>query len=138
MSERLNELLDEIKALRNGVEELVIILDHIDRNRDEFVDLLVTKRESAEIPETIACAMCDIDSPESLADALQAGWTRLQRDDGSGWNYLGVCPSCQELERAEEHAAFQKQVPEAERPAFVQEFKEKSDCATEGKQTELF
>jgi len=49
-----------------------------------------------EIQETIACAHCDIDSPPSLAAALQEGWTQLQRDDGSGWNYLGVCPACQE------------------------------------------
>ena len=48
-----------------------------------------------EVPETIACAHCDVDSPASLAAALQEGWTRLQRDDGSGWNYLGVCPECQ-------------------------------------------
>ena len=49
---------------------------------------------SDEVPETIACAHCDADSPASLAAALQEGWTRLQRDDGAGWNYLGVCPAC--------------------------------------------
>ena len=45
-----------------------------------------------EIPETIACARCDADSPASLAAALQEGWTDLCRDDGPGWNYLGICP----------------------------------------------
>jgi hypothetical protein len=47
-----------------------------------------------EIPETIACAHCDADSPASLAAALQEGWADLCRDDGPGWNYLGVCPEC--------------------------------------------
>ena len=51
-----------------------------------------------DIPETIACAQCDVDSPPSLAAALQQGWTDLCRDDGAGWNYLGVCPDCQERE----------------------------------------
>ena len=50
---------------------------------------------SDEVPETICCAHCDTDSPESLAAALQEGWTQLQRDDGRAWNYLGVCPNCQ-------------------------------------------
>ena len=56
-----------------------------------------------EIPETIACARCDADSPASLAAALQEGWTDLCRDDGAAWNYLGVCPDCQaqEIETAE-------------------------------------
>ena len=50
---------------------------------------------SATIPETIACARCDVSSPDSLAAALQEGWTNLCRDDGRGWNYLGICPQCQ-------------------------------------------
>ena len=58
---------------------------------------------SATVPETLACARCDADSPPSLAAALQEGWTNLCRDDGRGWNYLGVCPQCQaeEIETAE-------------------------------------
>ena len=51
-----------------------------------------------DIPETIACARCDVDSPLSLAAALQEGWTDLCRDDGAGWNYLGLCPECQARE----------------------------------------
>ena len=57
---------------------------------------------SDEIPESIACARCDADSPASLAAALQEGWTDLCRDDGPGWNYLGICPACQAEERAED------------------------------------
>jgi hypothetical protein len=45
-------------------------------------------------PESIACMECDLDSPGSLATALQAGWINLQPDDGPGWNYLGLCPDC--------------------------------------------
>jgi len=55
---------------------------------------------SDEVPETIACARCDTDSPQSLSAALQEGWTDLCRDDGPGWNYLGVCPECQAQENA--------------------------------------
>lgn len=58
-----------------------------------------------EVPETIACARCDVDSPASLAAALQEGWIDLCRDDGPSWNYLGVCPACQERELAGETAA---------------------------------
>ena len=50
------------------------------------------------VPETIACARCDACSPESLAAALQEGWTDICRDDGAGWNYLGICPECQTQE----------------------------------------
>jgi len=31
-----------------------------------------------EIPETIACARCDVDSPPSIAAALQEGWTVMK------------------------------------------------------------
>ena len=55
---------------------------------------------SDEVPETIAFADCDADSPLSLAAALQEGWTDLCRDDEAGWNYLGVCPACQAQENA--------------------------------------
>ena len=46
------------------------------------------------------CARCDVDSPASLAAALQEGWVTLCRDDGIGWNYLGICSECQAQENA--------------------------------------
>lgn len=139
------DLIAELQAVRDAVEELYILLDHIWRNREELRDILADLIESGRVqapgafpledaldmgltaeqiraaldagvtttlglrqiekntragalPETIACAHCDADSPASLAAAIQEGWTRLQRDDGAGWNYLGVCPEC----RAEE------------------------------------
>lgn len=48
----------------------------------------------ADIPFTLACAQCDVDSPENYEDAIQQGWTRIQYDDGPGWNFLGICPDC--------------------------------------------
>jgi len=53
-----------------------------------------------EIPETIACAHCDVDSPPSLSAALEEGWIDLCCDDGPGWNYIGVCPECFARENA--------------------------------------
>ena len=64
-----------------------------------------------EVLETIACARCEVDSPESLAAALQEGWTKLCRDDGPGWNYLGLCPDCQ----AEEDDSPEPQPPESQK-----------------------
>jgi len=96
-----DELVGELKAVRDSVEELYILLDHIWRNRDELRDIIESlpeTRKPESVPETIACVDCDADSPDSLAAALEQGWTRLQRDDGTGWNYLGVCPECQEQE----------------------------------------
>jgi hypothetical protein len=52
--------------------------------------------------ETLSCVSCDIDSPTSLAAALSEGWTRLQADDGLGHNFLGVCKSCSDEEKAPE------------------------------------
>ena len=144
-----SDLIAELQTVRDGVEELFILLDHIWRNRDELRDILAELVESGRvrapdtfpledalemgltaeqireafdagvttpvglrrieknsrgdgIPKTIACAHCDVDSPASLAVALQQGWTRLQRDDGQGWNYLGVCPQCQAQELADD------------------------------------
>lgn len=53
--------------------------------------------DSAEIPDempfSISCAACDCDSPDSLEEALAAGWTNIQpTPDGLAENYLGYCP----------------------------------------------
>ena len=68
------------------------------------------------VPESIACSRCDVDSPASLAAALQEGWIDLSRDDGSGWNYLGICPECQ----ADEQASRQQKVspPDPQKQLF--------------------
>ena len=75
----------------------------------EIADILnMGDSEGDEIPESIACVHCDVDSPPSLAAAVEEGWSRLERDDGSGWNYLGICPECQAEELAADQARQQK------------------------------
>jgi len=184
------DLIGELRAVRDSVEELSILLDHIWHNREDLHDLLSPDAEegaegqdrqivacchcdtllpslaaavregwtdfqldngrdwnylaicagcqtrkaqhdqqqpnvapiaantrkttrSDEVPETIACARCDVDSPASLAVALQEGWVALCRDDGIGWNYLGICPECE----AREEAAPASDTPQADQQA---------------------
>ena len=133
MSIESSEIADALTAIEQRIQVVGNILDEI---RTEFVwlvrnSVVAIPTQEETVAETVACAFCDADSPDSLADALKEGWTRLQVDDGLGHNYLGVCPACHEQQAAEEQAAFQKQVPESERADFVAEFKKKSDEATE-------
>jgi hypothetical protein len=45
------------------------------------------------VPFSLACCMCDCDSPDTLEEAMAAGWTDIQFDpQGLSWNYLGSCP----------------------------------------------
>jgi len=101
--------LAEVSAVKRALPSLplddaaetTLNLDHLQRAIAEGVATALGLRRieknarSDEIPESIACAYCDVGSPNSLAAALQEGWTRLQRDDGPSWNYLGICPQCQ-------------------------------------------
>lgn len=46
-----------------------------------------------DVPFSISCYECDCDSPDSLDQALQEGWTRVQyTPDGLAENFLGYCP----------------------------------------------
>jgi len=119
------DLVEELHAVRDAVEELYVLLDHIWRNRDELREVIESLVETSKIkgpndfpleesleigltlkqirqavsegitttpglrvlekntrsdaiPETIACAHCDVDSPDSLAAALQDGWTVMK------------------------------------------------------------
>jgi hypothetical protein len=46
-----------------------------------------------DVPFSISCYECDCDSPESLEEALKAGWTKIQyTPDGLAENFLGFCP----------------------------------------------
>lgn len=48
-----------------------------------------------DVPFSISCYDCDIDSPDSLDEALAAGWTEIQyTPDGLAENFLGFCPEC--------------------------------------------
>jgi hypothetical protein len=67
----------------------------------------------ADVPFSLACCDCDCDSPDSLEEALAAGWTDIQYDPGgSSWNFLGMCPEHSE----EEESPPQTPAPAAERP----------------------
>lgn len=102
--------LAEAEGLRRYAREMGLSDAQIRQAEEDGVETLLGLRSiekntrADQVPETVACAHCDADSPDSLAAALQEGWTRLQRDDGTAWNYLGVCPHCQEREVSEEKA----------------------------------
>ena len=49
---------------------------------------------SPDVPFVLACALCDVDSPDTFEEAIQQGWVDIQFDDGRSWNYLGICPTC--------------------------------------------
>lgn len=52
----------------------------------------------ADVPFTLACVLCDADSPETYGEALQHGWTEIEYDgDGLAWNFLGICPDCRPI-----------------------------------------
>jgi len=92
------------------------LLDDEGNERGNFAGHCGSCTEAVEdVPETIACASCDADSPESLAAALKEGWTRLQRDEGAGWNFLGVCPTC----KIEQDATNQPTKPETKTPGTL-------------------
>jgi hypothetical protein len=91
-------LIAELGAVRDSVEELYILLDHIWRNRDELRDiiakLLEDKAERDDDGEAVACCQCNSQQP-SLAAAVRKGWKDFQCDDGDDWAYLAVCLDCQ-------------------------------------------
>ena len=74
--------------------------------------------QPVKVPETIACARCDASSPQSLAAALQEGWTGLCRDDGPGWNYLEICRNCQAQEDESPAPEVEKK-PEPQKRLFA-------------------
>ena len=129
--EQGDQFVEYIRSLQETIEDLRTEIQHAVRNvLPEFQLKSMTtdptdpqwaaklNRWSDTIPETLACAECDCDSPDSLAAALQDGWTELSRDDGPRWNYLGLCPKCVEREIAEV-AAMQEQPQSAPTPREV-------------------
>jgi hypothetical protein len=95
---RIESFLEELKSTRDSVEQLYLVLDHMDRNRDEIRDLLESRDREGEV---VCCVNCDADA-YSLSEAIQNGWTRLQHDPADGWDYLGICPTCLQEEAAQE------------------------------------
>lgn len=87
-------IVGELKAVRDSVEELYILLDHIWRNREEIHDIFTIEKRTEETNEVVCCVHCDA-SHSSLSEAVKDGWTSLQHDPADGWDYLGICGDCQ-------------------------------------------
>jgi hypothetical protein len=131
-------LTEEVQQAGAYLSTLVNILDNVKEeiswiinNRDEMLPLMIRSLPADpcdpkfgskvrvangmdKVAETVSCVSCDVDSPYSLADALTKGWTRLQKDDGPAWNFLGLCPCCQ-LEETVEPRLPPKPVPKSEK-----------------------
>lgn len=105
-------LVEELRAIREVLAETQQDIQHLTRNIQDYLsaiadssdeirsEILATvrydNRPKPLLPpeETVTCGHCDA-SADSLAEAVQAGFTRLQPDpDGLSWNYLGECPDC--------------------------------------------
>jgi hypothetical protein len=101
-----NSLIDEIKALRDSSEELLILLEHIWQNREDVrfnVSVVVTDHGREAMDESLCCYECNVDSPDSLAQALHDGWIDLSRADQEySANYVGWCPGCQQSHDTDE------------------------------------
>lgn len=95
------DLIKELGAVRDSVEELYLLLDHMWRNREELRDILSgsfwKQREQPE-PLKLRCFSCHTDPPPTLEAALELRWTELQTDEDDG--YVGLCPTCFEREEA--------------------------------------
>jgi hypothetical protein len=96
-----SNLIDEIKALGDSTEELLILLEHIWQNRDELrvkVSVVLGGNLREAVAETLCCYECDTASPSSLAQALHDGWIDIMSaEEAHGTNFVGWCPACQRL-----------------------------------------
>jgi len=102
VDDTISDILHELRwLLQNHVNVRIINrlpAEPADRAWSVKLAKLNPQTRTNAIHETIACSQCNIDSPDSLAAALQEAWINLQRRDGEGRNYVGLCPSCQELQ----------------------------------------
>jgi hypothetical protein len=123
-------LSDGIDRLVRSVEEATTVAHTISQQLEELRQDLThaIRNHGAEwkaegrtsvgsIVESIACASCDVDSPPSLAAAVEEGWQELTKDDGPSWNYLGQCPACLAQEDADVEATRRPTEPPKEEPA---------------------
>lgn len=109
-----------VAAVESLTEQVRVVTDILDEIRDELqwavrnrqplrIDRLtisakdwrarLSPSQPEPMKETIMCLSCNVESPPSVAIAIQQGWTELVREDGSEWNYLGTCPICTARER---------------------------------------
>ncbi len=65
-----------------------------------------------DVPFSLSCAECDVDSPDTYEDALDGGWTRIQYfPQGVAENFLGLCPVCRWYEEHEDTARQEQTLP---------------------------
>ncbi len=111
LSEAIRPLVDELSGIREVLSETQQDIQHLTRNiqdylsaiadaSDEIRSEIVARIRYDELPkphlppeETVTCAHCDVQA-DSLAEAVQRGFTRLQLADAISSNYLGECPDC--------------------------------------------
>lgn len=108
----IQPLVDELKAIREVLAETHEDIQHLTRNIQDYLSAIADssdeirheilarvrydERPRPYVPseETVTCAHCDAQA-DSLAEAIQAGFTRLQADpDGLSHNYLAECLAC--------------------------------------------
>jgi len=111
-SEAIQPLVEELRVIREVLTETHQDIQHLTRNIQDYLSAIADSSDEIrqeilarirydnlpkphQLPEeTVTCAHCDA-SCDSLADAVRAGFTRLQPDpDGVSWNYLGECSEC--------------------------------------------
>ena len=105
MSEKIDRLIEEISALRDSLDALYIVVEHLDRNKQEFIDLYIAaleKKPKIDPTQTSFCAECGTERP--LEDVLREGWEQL----------TGGCPDCLEREDAQVEATRRPRAPEAQ------------------------
>jgi len=107
LSEAVQPLVDELKAIREVLGETQQDIQHLTRNvkdylsaiaesSDEIRGEILAKLRYNSLPkpaETVTCAHCDAQT-DSLAAAVQQGFVRIQLADAISSNYLGECPEC--------------------------------------------
>lgn len=111
-----DKIVDAIKQFTKTVDQRLEILgDEASRLADECKWMVNQLRDlfgrrpiarQREIHEIVTCSGgCD-ETIDSVVDAVREGWTELLADpDGTSWDFLGVCPSCNEQSMFEKPAA---------------------------------
>lgn len=132
LSKRLEDANGYMAIIAENIEGIRSELSWLLDNREQVLPMLIQSMSkdpcsrdfkinaaNQKPAETIACAECDIDSPDSLAAALNQGWIRLQQDfEGLGHNYLGICPDCSKKEESPA-SANEPPKPEKKKPGSL-------------------
>ncbi len=56
-----------------------------------------------DVPFSLSCVECDVDSPDTYEDAVDDGWTQIvYYPQGCSENFLGLCPVCRREEEQQQ------------------------------------